>query len=73
MTLEVRVVDHDDGSKDFIRESDGRILLQTTSGEDGKLYVGFVDKTLLPSWPTVPSWYPVEAAIHFAILKHYDF
>ncbi len=68
----VHVVDHDDGTKDFIRHPDGRILLQTSTDKGGQLWVGFVDKTLLPNWPKVPSWYPVEQAVEEAIQRHYE-
>ena len=70
--LEVRVVEHDSGDKDFIRCSDGQILLQTSPDGSGRMYIGFVDKTLLPKWPAVPSWYPVEIAIEAEIHKHYQ-
>ena len=71
MTLDVRVVDQPNSAKSFIRHSDGKILLQTSSDEIGRMHIGFVDKHLLPNWPKVPSWYPVEVAILDAINKHY--
>ena len=69
--LDVRVVDGPDGIKSFIRHSDRRILLQTSSDENGRMYIGFTDKALLPDWPKVPAWYPVEVAILDAINRHY--
>ena len=67
MSLEIRVVEHGDSGKDFIRESDGRILLQTSGNR--QMYIGFVDVELLPEWPKIPSWYPCEQAIEDAIKR----
>jgi len=65
--VNVRVVDNPDGYLDFIRHPDGKILVQTQSDKSGRLWIKYVDKVILPNWPEVPSWYPVEQAVSEAI------
>ena len=65
--MDVRVVDNPDGYLDFIRHPDGKILVQTQSDKQGRLWIKYVNKALLPNWPEVPSWYPVEQAVNEAI------
>jgi len=67
--MDVRIVDHPNGYLDFIRHPDGKILVQTRSDTTGRLWIKYVDKAILPNWPEVPSWYPVEQAVSEAIDK----